>query len=84
MGNQFNIRNETARELAVSLSVRLGKPLHKVVEEALRAFDAAHPHPQSAVEKWLPQLRAIQADLRGKKIEFEIEDLYDPETGLPV
>ena len=84
MTKQFNIRNDKAYELAVSLSDRLGKPMHKVVEEALAAFDANHPSNRYGWEEWKRLLEPSWASLRESKSDFRIEDLYDSETGLPV
>ena len=83
MTKQFNIRNEKAYELAVSLSDRLGKPMHKVVEEALKAFDAAQPKAKSQLEHWYKLLEKDWELLSKSTSTFEIEDMYD-EDGLPI
>ncbi len=83
MAKQFNIRNEIAYDLALRWSERLNMPMHKVVEQALRAFDAKQPKPVSAIERLKSVLEHDQELLRRSQSAFEIEDLYDPETGLP-
>jgi hypothetical protein len=83
MTRQFNIRSEKARELAVKHARLTGKPLSQIVEEALEAFDKGQPSGISEAELWGPLLREAQAHFRKSKTEFRIEDLYDPETGLP-
>lgn len=83
MAKQFNIRSEKAHALALDLSNRLGRPMHQIVEEALAAFDAAQPREVSEDELWGPMLERAQAAVREANCDFRIEDLYDPETGLP-
>jgi len=80
---QFNIRSERAHELAMNLSRRLGKPMHRVVEDALEALDATLQQPVDEAELWGSLLHDTQSRFRDSKSTFEIEDLYDPETGLP-
>lgn len=81
MGKQFNIRSEKAREIALDLSGRSGRPLAQVVEDALVEHrDRLAEH---EAEVWGPILRETQDAFLASKVKFEIADLYDPETGLP-
>lgn len=81
MGKQFNIRSDRAHELATDMSKRFGKPINKVVEEALEAYDAHNAAKEAEV--WGPLLRAAQQAARETPADFDLDDLYDPETGLP-
>lgn len=86
MGKQFNIRSEKAREIAIKWSRLRNEPLSKIVEEAMVAFDAAQPQPRPMTMREVlrsPLLARAQEAVRRSKSDFEIEDLYDPETGLP-
>lgn len=84
MGSQFNIRSEKARALAIELSKDLEQPLAKIVEDALEAYRAIHPRRISRKELlWGSLLKEAQAEVRERGGTFEIDDLYDPETGLP-
>ena len=84
MSKQFNIRSERARELAIELSKRLGKPLNQVVEEALQAYDEAQPRALTRADVFSREaLEKLWAEAREKPEIFKIEDLYDSETGLP-
>lgn len=81
MGKQFNIRSEKAHALALDLSQRFNQPLSKVVEDALTAYDAKVAADEA--ELWGPMLRAAQKEARESTSTFEVDDLYDPDTGLP-
>ena len=84
MTRQFNIRSEKARELATKYARLTGKPLSQIVEEALEAFDKEQPKAQDDQQIWSRLLKESQALVRKSKCDFNIEDLYDPETGLPM
>lgn len=81
MPKQLNIRSDRAHGLALDMSRRFNRPLSKIVEDALEAYDAKNAREEA--ELWGPLLREAQAAFRESKVKFEIEDLYDPETGLP-
>ena len=81
MTKQFNIRSEKAHALAVDLSKRRGKSLTQVVEDALEAYDQRVAAKEAYV--FGPLLREAQAAARRSPSDIKIEDLYDPETGLP-
>jgi hypothetical protein len=81
MGKQFNIRSERAHGLAVDLSRMLHRPMSVVVEDALFAYKQKIDDEEA--ELWGPLLAETQAAFKASKVKFEIDDLYDPETGLP-
>lgn len=81
MTKQLNIRSDRAHELALDMSRRFDQPLGKIVEDALEAYDAKNAAEEA--ELWGPLLRAAQQAARESPSTFKIEDLYDPETGLP-
>jgi hypothetical protein len=84
MPRQLNIRSDRAAELARDLSARHGKPIALIVEEALEAYAdeaAAKETPEERLERWLKLLEEDWKHLN--RSEFKIDDLYDPETGLP-
>ncbi len=81
MGRQLNIRSDRAYELASALSGKLGKSVTAVVEEALVAYRAASETPSETLARWKVLLEQDRKHLNDS--DFKIEDLYDPETGLP-
>jgi hypothetical protein len=83
MTKQFNIRSAKAHAIALKLSRTTGKPLHQVVEEALEALDASHTGAAESWETWQAKLQPTWDYLAKRPAEFRIEDLYDPETGMP-
>ncbi len=82
MGKQLNIRSDVAYELATTIALRRRLPLAQAVVEALQAledrdrqvfrdgFDRALAHDQKLICE--------------SGATVEIDDLSDPETGLPV
>lgn len=85
MGKQLNIRSEKARARAIELSRELDASVVKVVEDALAAYRPELPRRLSTDEViWSPLLEIDQRTVRESDCDFEINDLYDPETGLPV
>jgi hypothetical protein len=83
MTKQFNIRSAKAHAIALKLSRTTGKPLHQVVEEALEAFDSECPAQPESWESWATDLKPTWQKVAERREEYKIEDLYDPETGLP-
>jgi hypothetical protein len=81
MGRQLNIRSDRAYALASELSKKQHKSITKVVEEALAAYQAANETQSETVARWRELLEQDWANLNDS--DFRIEDLYDPETGLP-
>jgi hypothetical protein len=88
MGRQLNIRSDRAYELATRLAAERGTPVARVVEEALDALAAADAQQREAskqakLKHWMELLEEGWKHL-DPDCDFKIEDLYDPETGLPV
>jgi len=87
MGRQLNIRSDRARALAAELAERHNKPITRIVEEALEAYAKAEQGGEAAedreatLRRWRELLEVTWANLNDS--DFKIEDLYDPETGLP-
>ena len=81
MGRQFNIRSDRAYALASELSALQGRTLAAVVEDALAIYRQTIDAPSERVKRWKAMLREDRKHLTDST--FEIEDLYDPETGLP-
>ena len=81
MGKQFNIRSDIAYEIATDMANRHGKPVARVVEEALTAYRAQEIDKRRKL--WLEALDHDWTLLRQSTSNFEIDDLYDPETGFP-
>jgi hypothetical protein len=81
MGRQLNIRSDRAYEIASALSKKQRKSITTVVEEALSAYQAANETRGETVARWKKLLEKDWENLNDS--DFRIEDLYDPETGLP-
>ena len=87
MKDQVHIRNAEAAHLARTLAKQTGKTISEVVLEALRSYrPGKHPKtPRERGERMIRLLREDQAAYRARgKPEIPLEDLYDPESGLPV
>jgi hypothetical protein len=82
MGRQLNIRSDRAYDIAAALAEKQGKSITAIVEEALAAYQAATEAPGDRLKRWEAMLEETWASLNDS--DFKIEDLYDPETGLPV
>lgn len=85
MPRQLNIRSDRAHALAARLAARHGKPVARIVEEALQAYEAANggaETPEERLARWQKLLDQDRKRFCGDE-SFKIEDLYDPETGLP-
>jgi hypothetical protein len=81
MGKQLNIRSDLAYELATDKARMTGRTLAQVIEDALVADRAREQADfEARFDEALAHDRAL---LRESKSDFKIEDLYDPETGLP-
>jgi hypothetical protein len=81
MGKQMNIRSDLAYELATQKAQVTGKTLAQVIEDALVA-DRAREDKDFAL-RFNAALAHDRALLRESRSNFKIEDLYDPDTGLP-
>lgn len=86
MGRQLNIRSDRAHALAAELAARHNKPVARIVEEALEAYATlkapAEQDREAKLRHWRELLEEDRKHLNDS--DFEIDDLYDPETGLPV
>jgi antitoxin VapB len=78
----LNIKNEHVHELVREAARRTGKSQTSVVEEALRRYldELARAAKRTRADDILAEMRA---ELAGVDLRMEIEDLYDPHTGLP-
>jgi len=81
MGRQLNIRSDRAYALASALADKHHKSITAVVEEALAAYQAAAEPRSERLARWEALLEEDWKHLNDS--DFKIEDLYDPETGLP-
>lgn len=87
MGRQLNIRSNRAYELATRLAADRRTSVARVVEEALEGLQARDRAQQQAaadakLARWMPLLEEGWRNL-DPNCDFKIEDLYDPETGMP-
>jgi hypothetical protein len=86
MKDQVHIRNAEAAHLARTWAKQTGKSITEVVLDALRRY---RPETRPAAsrereERFFRLLKEDQAAFRARlEPEIPIEDLYDPETGLP-
>jgi len=80
MARQLNIRSDRAVELARDLAARHGKPVTRIVEEALEAYGGETKEERLA--RWRKMLEEGRKELEQSESVFEIEDMYD-EDGLP-
>jgi hypothetical protein len=81
MGRQLNIRSDRAYDIAAALAEQQGKSITAIVEEALAAYQTATEAPSDRLKRWEAMLEETWESLNDS--DFKIEDLYDPETGLP-
>lgn len=87
----LNIKNEHVHELAREAARATGKTQTGAIEEALeRLLEEYRDGPVAADQRRrLDSIHAIQESWRGQPRNDspdrirEVEDLYDPETGLP-
>jgi antitoxin VapB len=80
----LNVKDPKAHKLAKSLSKRTGKPMARIVVEALEREDAALKHAESAKrrsEEGLKIAAKMRAALGGRKIASD-SSLYG-DDGLP-
>jgi antitoxin VapB len=90
----LNIKNERVHALAREAARRTGKTQTSVIEEALRRLLAEwddEPTDAEVDRRWAKLKVRIAASNQAwralpddQRVEFSEEDLYDPETGLPV
>jgi hypothetical protein len=83
MTKQFNIRSAKAHAIALKHARARSQSLQQIVEAALEEFDSKHQPIVDEETLWGSLLRKAQDEVRRSKSNFRIEELYDPETGLP-
>jgi len=81
VGRQLNIRSDRAYELASAMADKQQRSVTSIVEEALAAYAETIETPEETMTRWRTMLEANRPLLA--RSDFQIEDLYDPETGLP-
>ena len=86
MGRQLNIRSDRAYELANRIAQRRKIPVSQAVERVLEEADLREQQEQRETRerklaRWNLLLEEGWKHLNDS--DFKIEDLYDPETGLP-
>jgi antitoxin VapB len=83
----LNIKNAETVRLVRELSQRTGQSMTGAITLAVRAqLEQERPNPKAGLAQWLDEIThetaAIMNDGRTTKELFD--ELYDPETGLPV
>jgi antitoxin VapB len=80
----LNIKNERVHDLVREAARRTGKSQTSVVEEALRRYldELSRAAGHDRTDEILAEIRKAWRDGAGAD-RMEIEDLYDPDTGLP-
>ncbi len=82
----LNIKNERVHDLVREAARLTGKSQTSVVEEALRRYldQIEQAENRASRDAELDQLLAqMRRELAGVDLHAAIEDLYDPDTGLP-
>lgn len=87
MGRQLNIRSDQAYELATRIAARRETSITDAVLQALTALNARdeaeeRETKEQKLARWMALLEEDWKHL-DPNCDFKIEDLYDPETGLP-
>jgi antitoxin VapB len=83
----LNIKNEETVRLVRELSRRTGKSMTVAVTLAVKAqLEKERPNPKAGLAKWLDELTKETAALMndGRTSKELLDELYDPETGLPI
>lgn len=88
MGRQLNIRSDEAYALASRIARRRSTSITDAVLQALTELDSRDEQRQretreQKLARWMAMLEEDWKHL-DPECDFKIEDLYDPETGLPV
>ena len=89
MGMQLNIKSDEAYRLATRLAELTGESRTTAVTELLRDRVTELERKQQAQER-VRQVVAIAAEIRaeilqnGHSLDFSTDELYDPDTGLPI
>ena len=83
----LNIKNEETVRLVRELSRRTGKSMTVAVTLAVKAqLEKERPNPKAGLAKWLDELTKETVALMndGRTSKELLDELYDPETGLPI
>jgi antitoxin VapB len=86
MGTSLNIKSPEVYQLARELADRTGETLTAAVENALRErLERQRANPKAGLKKWLNEISQETAAIMndGRSSKELMDDLYDPETGLP-
>jgi antitoxin VapB len=89
MGMQLNIKSDEAYALATRLAELTGENRTTAVTDLLREKVTELERKQDAQER-VKRVMAIAAEMRaeilknGHSLDFNTDELYDPDTGLPV
>jgi antitoxin VapB len=86
MGASLNIKSPEAYRLARELANATGETLTAAVETALRErLDRQRADPKAGLSKWLEEITKETAAIMndGRTSKELMDELYDPETGLP-
>jgi antitoxin VapB len=82
----LNIKNEETHRLARELARRNGETVTMAVTIALRErLERQQPNPKAGLAKWLDEVTRETAAIMndGRTSKELMDELYDPETGLP-
>jgi len=83
----LNIKNEETVRLVRELSQRTGQSMTGAITLAVKAqLEREKPNPKAGLAEWLNQLSRETAPLMndGRTSKEMMDELYDPETGLPI
>ncbi len=89
MGMQLNIKSDEAYALATRLAELTGENRTTAVTDLLREKVTELERKQDAQER-VKRVMTIAAEMRaeilknGHSLDFNTDELYDPDTGLPV
>lgn len=83
----LNIKNEETYQLAKELAQRNGETVTMAVTIALKErLERQKPNPKAGLAKWLDEITRETAAMMndGRTSKELMDELYDPETGLPI
>jgi antitoxin VapB len=86
MGASLNIKNPEVYQLARQLADETGETLTTAVEIALRErLKRQKGNPKAGLTEWLAEITKETAAIMddGRTSKELMDELYDPETGLP-
>jgi antitoxin VapB len=82
----LNIKNEETVRLVRELSRQTGQSMTGAITLAVKAqLERERPNPKAGLAKWLDEITRETAAMMndGRTSKELIDELYDPETGLP-